>query len=36
MLSNVTKKYDTPVSVIESTKDLSMLSALEMIGLFQS
>lgn len=36
MLSTVTKKYDTPVSVIQSTKDLSMLSALEMIGLFKA
>lgn len=36
MLSTVTKKYDTPVSVIQSTKDLSTLSALEMIGLFKA
>ena len=35
MRSAVIKKYDTLVSVIHITKDLSTLSALEMIGLFK-
>lgn len=36
ILRTKTNKYDTPISVIQSTKDLSMLSALEMTGLFKA
>ena len=35
MFSTVSKKYDTYVSVVQSTKDLSTLRTLEIIGLFR-